>query len=89
MKTFVFIIITIIAPCLHSEELISIYTDHYPPFVTYNEQTKRIAGATSSLVRKIFDSAQINDKLEQAPWARSVFYSKHHGFTGIYPAAAG
>ncbi|WDE11550.1 substrate-binding periplasmic protein [Thalassomonas haliotis] len=68
-------------------ELITVYTEHYPPFNMYDENKQSITGKSTELVRQIFKQANIDHAMILTTWARSLETARNTKNTAVFSTA--
>jgi polar amino acid transport system substrate-binding protein len=53
-------------------DLISVYTENYPPFNFMNLETGEVSGFATEIVRNILDDAGLRYEIKLLPWKRAV-----------------
>lgn len=70
-----------------ASDLITVYTEHYPPFNMYDENKKMITGKSTELVRQIFKQANIDHAMILTTWARSLKTARTTENTAVFSTA--
>ncbi|WP_281559364.1 transporter substrate-binding domain-containing protein [Thalassomonas sp. RHCl1] len=70
-----------------ASELITVYTENYPPFNMYDENKAIITGKSTELVRQIFKLAGIDHAMILTTWARSLQTARSTKNTAVFSTA--
>ncbi|WDD98787.1 substrate-binding periplasmic protein [Thalassomonas actiniarum] len=72
---------------ISASELITVYTENYPPFNMYDENKETITGKSTELVRQIFKQANIDHAMILTTWARSLKTARSTENTAVFSTA--
>ncbi|WDE05679.1 transporter substrate-binding domain-containing protein [Thalassomonas viridans] len=70
-----------------AHELITVYTENYPPYNMYAPDNKTIVGKSTELVRQIFHRANIEHDMILTTWARSLQTARDQKNTAVFSTA--